>query len=83
MLSSIQHYKDAVNNFIINDLKNCDYNYYQHNVNLLCYLSDLYKETEDKFDITKDDISILDYINQMLNETKYQVYYYDHVVKAS
>lgn len=83
MIGSIQHYKNAVSNFIVSDLINCNYDYYQHNVNLLCYLSDLYKEIKAKFDITKDDISILDYINQMLNETKYQIYYYDHVVKAS
>lgn len=43
----------------------------------------MYKETKTKFDITKDDISILDYINHMLNETRRQVYYYDHVIRKS
>ena len=69
--------------FIVNDLISCNYDAFQHDVNLYCYLIDLNNKVNSEFDITKDDISILDYINQMLNETKYQVYYYDHVVKAS
>lgn len=80
-IEDIHHYENVVNEFIVKDLENCDYDYYQHKVNLLCYLTDLYKNIKTKFDITKDDISIIDYINRMLNETRRQVYYYDHVIR--
>ena len=85
-IENIHHYEKFVNEFIVNDLESCDYDYYQHKVNLLCYLTDLYKNIKTKFDITKDDISkddisIIDYINRMLNETRRQVYYYDHVIR--
>lgn len=81
MLETVQHYKNAVNDFIIQDIQNCNYDFYQHNVNLLCYLTDLYKDIKTKFDITIDDISIIDYINYMLNETRRQVNYYDQVIR--
>jgi len=82
-IENIHHFEKVVNEFIVNDLEKCDYDYYQHKVNLLCYLTDLYKNIKTKFDITKDDISIIDYINRMLNETRRQVYYYDHVIRKA
>ena len=82
-IEDIHYFENVVNEFIVNDLENCDYDYYQHKVNLLCYLTDLYKNIKTKFDITKDDISIIDYINRMLNETRRQVYYYDHVIRKA
>ena len=68
-----------LDNFIVNDLTSCDYDAFQHDVNLYCYLIDLNNKVNSEFDITKDDISILDYINQMLNETKLRLYVHSKI----
>lgn len=59
-----------INDFSSRDLESCDYDYYQHNINLRCYLSELYKKINSEFDITKDDISVIDFVNYKLNEVK-------------
>lgn len=68
-----------LNNFIVNDLESCDYDAFQHDVNLYCYLIDLNNKVNSEFDITTDDISILDYINQKLNETKLRLYVHSRI----
>ena len=68
-----------LNNFIVNDLESCDYDAFQHDVNLYCYLIDLNNKVNSEFDITTDDISILDYINQKLNEIKLRLYVHSRI----
>lgn len=68
-----------LNNFIVNDLESCDYDAFQHDVNLYCYLIDLNNKVNSEFDITTDNISILDYINQKLNETKLRLYVHSRI----
>ena len=46
------------------------YNHYQHSINLRCYLSELYNKINSEFDITIDDISVIDFVNYKLNEVK-------------
>lgn len=70
MIHNVKHYHDMINNFSEQDIKSCDYDYYQHNINLRCYLSELYREINSEFDITKDDISSLNFVNSKLNEVK-------------
>lgn len=70
MIHNVKHYHDMINNFSEQDIKSCNYDYYQHNINLRCYLSELYREINSEFDITKDDISSLNFINSKLNEVK-------------
>lgn len=70
MIHNVKHYHDMINNFSEQDIKSCNYDYYQHNVNLRCYLSELYREINSEFDITKDDISSLNFVNSKLNEVK-------------
>lgn len=70
MIHNVKHYHDMINNFSEQDIKSCNYDYYQHNINLRCYLSELYREINSEFDITKDDISSLNFVNSKLNEVK-------------
>ena len=83
MIRSLQYYHDVVNNFIFNDLQQLKYDNYQHKVNLYCFLRDLYNETKSEFDITKDDLSALNYLNNMLNETQKMLCYYRNKELAS
>ena len=70
MIHNVKHYHDMINNFSEQDIKSCNYDYYQHNINLRCYLSELYRQINTEFDITKDDISSLNFVNSKLNEVK-------------
>lgn len=66
-------------NFIVKDLESCDYDAFQHDVNLYCYLTELNNKVNSEFDITKDDTSILYYLNQKLNETKLRLYVHSKI----
>lgn len=75
MIKSPDYYQCIVNNFIKNDLTKTD-SLYQHEVNLLCYLRDLYSKVKSEFDITVDDIDVLRYLDKMINQTQKNLYYY-------
>lgn len=70
MIYSVDYYRNMINSYDIQDLVSCNYDYYQHSINLRCYLSELYKKINSEFDITKDDISVIDFVNYKLNEVK-------------
>lgn len=70
MIYDVNYYHNMINDFSSRDLKSCNYNYYQHNINLRCYLSELYNKINSEFDITIDDISVIDFVNYKLNEVK-------------
>lgn len=59
-----------INDFSSRDLELCDYDYYQHIINLRCYLSELYNKINSEFDIAVDDIEPLYFINSKLSEVK-------------
>jgi len=75
MVKSVNYYQHVVNNFIREDLVSTN-DLYQHEVNLFCYLKDLYSRVKSDFDITKDDIDVLRYLNSMLNQSQRNLYYY-------
>ena len=75
MVRSVNYYQHVVNNFIREDLHSTN-DLYQHEVNLFCYLRDLYSRVKSDFDITKDDIDVLIYLDNMLNQTQKNLYYY-------
>lgn len=75
MLRSIDYYQNIVSNFIQKDL-NQTKDLYQHEVNTLCYLRDLYGKVKSEFDITIDDIDILRYLDSMITQTQRNLYYY-------
>jgi len=65
-----------INSFSEQDIESCNYDYYQHNVNLHCYLSKLYKDIKSEFDIHVNDIEPLDFVNKKLNEVNKNLYEY-------
>ena len=75
MVRSVNYYQHVVNNFIREDLYSTN-DLYQHEVNLFCYLRDLYSRVKSDFDITKDDIDVIIYLDNMLNQTQKNLYYY-------
>ena len=75
MVRSVNYYQHVVNNFIREDLHSTN-DLYQHEVNLFCYLGDLYSRVKSEFDIAKDDIDVLRYLNSMLNQSQRTLYYY-------
>ena len=75
MVRSVNYYQHVVNNFIREDLHSTN-DLYQHEVNLFCYLRYLYSRVKSDFDITKDDIDVLRYLNSMLNQSQRNLYYY-------
>ena len=75
MVRSVNYYQHVVNNFIREDLHFTN-DLYQHEVNLFCYLRDLYSRVKSDFDITKDDIDVIIYLDNMLNQTQKNLYYY-------
>ena len=75
MVRSVNYYQHVVNNFIREDLHSTN-DLYQHEVNLFCYLRDLYSRVKSDFDITKDDIDVIIYLDNMLNQTQKNLYYY-------
>lgn len=83
MIHNVKHYHDMINNFSEQDIKSCNYDYYQHNINLRCYLSELYKKINSEFDITKDDIASLNFVNSKLNEVKRNLNNYKNNVLIS
>lgn len=70
MIHDVNYYHAMINDFSSHDLESCDYDYYQHNINLRCYLSELYNKINAEFNITIDDIAVLDFVNSKLNEVK-------------
>ena len=70
MIRNVSYYCNMINNFNIQDIKSCNYDYYQHNINLRCYLSELYKKIKSEFDLATDDILTLNFVNFKLNEVK-------------
>ena len=75
MVKSVDYYQNVVSNFIRQDLASTN-DLYQHEVNLFCYLRDLYSKVKSEFDISKDDIDSLLYLNNMLNQTQRNLHYY-------
>ena len=63
MIKSVDYYQHVVNNFI-------------REVNLFCYLKDLYSKIKSEFNIVIDDIDVIRYLDSMLNQTQKNLYTY-------
>lgn len=79
MINSLNYYHDNVENFINQDLISCNYDGFQHDINLYCYLKELYNNVKSEFDITIDDLSALNYLDNMLNEVQKKLYYHSKI----
>ena len=75
MVKSVDYYQHVVNNFIREDLISTN-DLYQHEVNLFCYLKDLYSKVKSEFNIVIDDIDVIRYLDSMLNQTQKNLYMY-------
>ena len=75
MVKSVDYYQHVVNNFIKEDLVSTN-DLYQHEVNLFCYLKDLYNKVKSEFNIVIDDIDVIRYLDSMLNQTQKNLYTY-------
>jgi len=79
MINSLNYYHDDVENFINQDLISCNYDGFQHDINLYCYLKELYNNVKSEFDITMDDLSALNYLNNMLNKVQKKLYFHSKI----
>ena len=70
MLKSIDYYANLINGYDNQDLISCNYDHKQHSINMYCYLKDLYNSIKSEFDIFKDHIETLNYIEKRLSDTK-------------
>lgn len=70
MLKSIDYYANMINSYDNQDLISCNYDYNQHSINMYCYLKDLYNSIKSEFDIFKDHIETLNYVEKRLSDTK-------------
>ena len=78
MVKSVDYYQNVVNSFIREDLISTN-DLYQHEVNLFCYLKELYDKVKSEFNIVIDDIDDIDiirYLDSMLNQTQKNLYTY-------
>lgn len=75
MVKSVDYYQHVVNNFIREDLISTN-DLYQHEVNLFCYLKELYNKVKSEFNIVIDDINVIRYLDSMLNQTQKNLYMY-------
>ena len=70
MLKSIDYYASLINDYDNQDLISCNYDHKQHSINMYCYLKDLYNSIKSEFDIFKDHIETLNYIEKRLSDTQ-------------
>lgn len=70
MLKSIDYYASLINGYDNQDLISCNYNHKQHSINMYCYIRDLYSSIKNDFDINKDDIETLRYIERMVIDAR-------------
>lgn len=65
--------------FHIQDLKDCKYDVVQHEINFYCYLRNMLSEVQSKFDLATDDANIVYYLVEKLNETKKKLYFHSKI----
>ena len=70
ILHNDQYYHNMLNNYMENDIKYCNYNYYQHNINFYHYVKNLISSIKSQYDLTNDNyIPVMNYLNKRLNDT--------------
>lgn len=70
MLKSTDYYASLINDHDNQDLISCNYDHKQHSINMYCYIRDLYSSIKNDFDINKDDIETLRYIERMVIDAR-------------
>ena len=70
MLKTIDYYASLINGYDNQDLISCNYDHKQHSINMYCYIRDLYSSIKNDFDISKDDIKTLRYVERMVIDAR-------------
>ena len=70
MLKTIDYYASLINGYDNQDLISCNYDHKQHSINMYCYIRDLYSSIKNDFDISKDDIETLHYVERMVIDAR-------------
>lgn len=83
MLKSIDYYNSLITGFDVQDLISCNYNHKQHSINMYCYLKDLYNSCKSDFDISKDHIETLLYIENRLLDAQSDMNFRNHITIAA
>ena len=83
MLKSIDYYATIINDYDNKDLISCNYNHNQHSINMYCYLKDLYNSLKSEFDIFKDHIETLNYIERKLSDTQSEMNFRNRIPIAA
>lgn len=83
MLRSIDYYNSLINSFDTQDLISCEQDYKQHSINMYCYLKDLYNSCKSEFDISKDHIETLLYIENRLSDAQSDMNIRNHIMIAA
>jgi hypothetical protein len=83
MLKSIDYYATIINDYDNKDLISCNYNHNQHSINMYCYLKDLYNSLKSEFDIFKDHIETLNYIERRLSDAQSEMNFRNHIPIAA
>ena len=79
MLRSIDYYASLINDYDTKDLISCSYDHKQHSINMYCYLKDLYNSLKSEFDIFKDHIETLNYIEKRLLDSQSEMNFRNRV----
>jgi len=78
ILHNDQYYHDQLNNFMLQDLKNCNYDYYQHNINFYNHVKNLISSVKSEYDLSNDNyIPVMNYLNKRLTDTVCEIEYYN------
>lgn len=84
ILHNVNYYHNMLNDYMLQDFKNCNYNYYQHNINFYNYVKNIKDSVNSGFDYTNDNyIDVINYLNKRLNDTISEIEYYNKYVKVS
>lgn len=82
---SAQKYHMLINDFSELDLRSNNYNYYQHNINLSCYIRQFVIDCENELgkDFSLEKKSVVSYLRKRYYEVVNQIKYYNKFVKTS
>ena len=70
MIKSTDYYASLINDYDNQDLISCNYDQKQHSINMYCYIKDLYNSLKSEFNVFKDHIETLNYIERRLSDAQ-------------
>ena len=83
MIKSTDYYASLINDYDNQDLISCNYDHKQHSINMYCYIRDLYSSIKNNFDISKDNIETLLYVEKMAINARSDMSFKNRINMAS